>query len=201
VFTEFFDKSSKLLLKAIENPSPTLLEELLQEDGLLDIRKEEKLCHMAKFYDSHFSAGRVVTAVDWSPHLDSGNTVLAAYSKKFDCTIKDEVGVVLVWSLSMKSRPEFFRFSQSEVTAAKFYPFSNHEILGGCYNGQLVLWDLRAKTIPVLRTALADKGHKFPVYSTAVVGTNISHSIVSASNDGLVCTWDLKNFNEPITSE
>lgn len=125
-FTDFFEKSSKMLLKAIENPSPTLLEDLLQDEGLLDVRKEEKLSQMAKFYDSHFSAGRVVTAVDWSPHLDSGNTILAAYSKKFDFTIKDEVGLVLVWSLSMKSRPEFMRFSQSEVTNAKFYPFSNH---------------------------------------------------------------------------
>lgn len=64
-----------------------------------------------------------------------------------------------------------------------------------------MLWDLRGKSIPVMRTALAEKGHKFPVYSLAVVGTAISHSIVSASNDGLICTWDLKNFNEPVTSE
>jgi dynein intermediate chain len=86
------------------------------------------------------------------------------------------------------------------ITTASFYPFSNNTIIGGCYNGQLLLWDIRTKSLPVQRTGLSSSGHKYPVYTLNVVGTQIANNIVSISNDGKLCIWDLKSFSSPTKS-
>jgi dynein intermediate chain len=83
------------------------------------------------------------------------------------------------------------------VTSAKFYPFSNSTILGGCYNGQILLWDIRAKSMPVQRSGISADAHKYPVCSLNIVGTQIANNIVSYSNDGMMCMWDIKQFSKP----
>lgn len=84
------------------------------------------------------------------------------------------------------------------ITSAKFFPYSNSTILGGCYNGQLLLWDLRTKSLPVQRTGLSSQGHKYPVYTMNIVGTHIANTVVSISNDGKLCIWDIRSFSNPI---
>jgi dynein intermediate chain len=83
------------------------------------------------------------------------------------------------------------------VTSSKFYPFSNSTVLGGCYNGQILLWDLRAKSMPVQRSGISADAHKYPVTSINIVGTQIANNIVSFSNDGMSCLWDIKQFSKP----
>lgn len=70
-------------------------------------------------------------------------------------------------------------------------------IIGGTYSGQIVIWDLRAKSIPVLRSGMASGGHAHPVFSLNVVGTQNSHNIVSLSNDGKLCVWNTNNLSQP----
>ena len=84
------------------------------------------------------------------------------------------------------------------MTSAKFFPYSNSTIVGGCNNGQLLIWDFRVKAMPVQRTDVSADGHKYPVNSLNVVGTQIANNIVSFSNDGTMCLWDVKQFSKPI---
>lgn len=86
------------------------------------------------------------------------------------------------------------------MTAAKFFPFSNNTVIGGCYNGQLLLWDVRVKSMPVQRSGISGEFHKYPVNSLNVVGTQIANSIYSCSNDGMMCQWDVKQFSKPVKS-
>ncbi len=37
-------------------------------------------------------------------------------------------------------------------------------IIGGLYNGSVVIWDLKAKNFPVQRTTMSNGGHTYPVY-------------------------------------
>ena len=83
------------------------------------------------------------------------------------------------------------------MTSAKFFPYSNREIIGGCYNGQLLLWDIRAKAMPVQRSGISSDGHKYPINSLNVTGTQMANKIVSFSNDGTMCLWDIKQFSKP----
>lgn len=84
------------------------------------------------------------------------------------------------------------------MTSAKFFPFSNSTIIGGCYNGQLLIWDFRVKAMPVQRSGISADGHKYPVNSLNIVGTQIANNVVSFSNDGTMCLWDIKQFSKPI---
>ncbi len=71
--------------------------------------------------------------MEWSPKIP--DLLLASYSQNEEGNINDPVGVVLLWSLSLKSRPEYHLYCQSPVTSATFDPFSNHTVVGGLYSG------------------------------------------------------------------
>ncbi len=156
------------------------------------------MTHSLTFTDSNYTRNRVVTDFDWSPQISE--LFLTAYSQNDEGSIKDHVGVVLLWNPILKNRPEFYCFCQSSVTSAKFFPFSNNTVLGGCYNGQLLLWDIRAKTMPVQRSGISADAHKYPVNSLNVIGTQIANNIASFSNDGMMCLWDIKQFSKTIKS-
>jgi dynein intermediate chain len=128
------------------------------------------------------------------------DALLASYGQNEEGGIHDHVGVILVWSMELRNRPEFYCFCQSPITSAMFYPFSNSIVLGSLYNGQIALWDLRAKTSPIQRTTLSNESHSFPIYSLAVVGSQNAHNIVSVSNDGKVCSWSMSQFTTPTKS-
>jgi dynein intermediate chain len=81
---------------------------------------------------------------------------------------------------------------------AKFFPYSNNTVIGGCFSGQLVIWDFREKTMPVQRSGMSGQGHKYPVCSINVVGTQMTNNVVSFSNNGTMCIWDIKQFSKPI---
>ncbi len=76
-------------------------------------------------------------------------------------------------------------------------PFHPNLVIGGTYSGQILLWDTRARALPVLKTPLSASGHTHPVYSMQLVGTQNAHNLVSASTDGTVCTWMLDMLAAP----
>jgi len=59
------------------------------------------------------------------------------------------------------------------------------------------MWDIRVKSMPVLRSVISADAHKYPVCGLSVIGTQIANNIVSFSNDGMLCMWDIKQFNKP----
>jgi dynein intermediate chain len=110
----------------------------------------------------------------------------------------DAAGVACVWSLSLPTRPEFIFTATSPVLSAIFHPTDQHLVIGGCYSGQLLLWDMRAKSLPVQRSNLAGRGHKHPVYCMhGVDGSTSSNELITSSTDGMVCHWDLTRLTEP----
>lgn len=173
-----------------------MLENILTQDSSSYSQESKKdFQELHSFFDQQYSSNRIITSLDWSPHIPE--LCLASYSQSFEGNPNDPQGVVLLWSLSLRSRPEFTCFCQSNVTAAKFNQYSNSVIVGGTYSGQIVLWDLRAKSIPVQRSGMASGGHAHPVYSLAIVGTQNSHNIVSVSNDGKLCVWSTNMLTTP----
>jgi hypothetical protein len=83
-------------------------------------------------------------------------------------------GVALVWSLTMPHRPEFLFTSGASgpIGCIKFLPSSastssssgsdqhQHLVVGGCDNGQLLLWDLRSGRLPVQKSTLSVVSNK-----------------------------------------
>jgi WD40 repeat protein len=89
---------------------------------------------------------------------------------------------------------------QSDILSISFSPFHPTLVFGGSYSGQVLLWDTRAKHLPVLKTPLSASGHTYPIYSMKMVGTQNANSLVSASTDGLVCSWLADMLAQPQVS-
>jgi len=79
----------------------------------------------------------------------------------------------------------------------RFSPFHANLLFGGTYSGQILLWDTRAKHLPVLKSPLSAAGHTHPVYAMQVVGTQNAHNLISTSTDGLVCSWLVDMLAQP----
>lgn len=52
--------------------------------------------------------------------------------------------------------------------------------------------------MPVQRSGISNDGHKYPVNSLKIVGTQIANNIVSFSNDGTMGVWDIKQLSKPV---
>ncbi|TFJ82869.1 hypothetical protein NSK_005822 [Nannochloropsis salina CCMP1776] len=172
--------------------------------------------------------GRAVVDLEWSPHFPE--LLLAAYSREstsrnrcgpasssssldsfpapvasssaasFPSLSDDMEGLVLAWSLGLPSRPEARFVFTSAILTAKFHPSNPHLVIGGAYSGQVLVWDMRARTLPVQRSPLSMTGHTYPVHALATeaaAGGN-AHVLLSASADGRVCRWDLSRLSEPL---
>ncbi|KAF8537954.1 WD40-repeat-containing domain protein [Trichophaea hybrida] len=99
--------------------------------------------------------------------------------------------------MHLHDRAEYVFHAQSDVLTARFSPFHPNLIVGGAYSGQVLLWDTRAKSQPVLKTPLTGSGHTHPVYSVTVIGTQNANNILSSSTDGVVCGWTVDMLAQP----
>lgn len=106
-----------------------------------------------------------------------------------------------MWNLHLQSRPEYILHSTSDILTAKFSPFHPALIVGGCYSGQVQLWDTRVRSsLPVQKTPLtgaSSGGHTHPVYSLEIVGTQNANNIISCSTDGVLCGWSIDMLSQP----
>ena len=185
--SEFLEKSSRLVERALG-----------QKDPDLETPAENDLKHVMTLYSPKYSDDRCVSSVQWSPRFNE--LLLASYLSVSRSNNNESRGLICLWSLSLKSRPEYVLKCQSAVTASTFNKFDHNLVVAGTYSGQIVVWDLRTKAHPVQRTPLMAESHTHPVYCVSIIGSQHANNIVSASNDGKVCVWSLNMFNSPTSS-
>jgi len=89
------------------------------------------------------------------------------------------------------------RWTQAAVLTSRFFTYDSHLVIGGTYSGQMLVWDMRAKSLPVDKSALSFEGHTHPVYQVEIIGTQNAHNAFSVSTDGLACVWALDRLAMP----
>ncbi|KAL1916352.1 uncharacterized protein VTP21DRAFT_5969 [Calcarisporiella thermophila] len=193
-FIDFIDHSSKLIERALNEKYDFMRDYTVSDSVESDESLGKKVKSVCAFLDDKWSKNRSVTDVSWSPKY--AELVATSYNKN-QMSVNEPDGVVCVWNLHLLERPEFVFHSQSDVLTTMFSHFHPNLIIGGTYSGQIVLWDTRAKSLPVLKTPLSASGHTHPVYSMAMVGTQNAHNLITASTDGLVCSWQLDMLAQP----
>jgi dynein intermediate chain len=200
-FMDFVERSSKVIERALDQEYDILADYALSgangvedEDEYSTGKGRRRVKEVAQFYDERWSKKRMVSDINFSPKFPE--LVLAAYTKNPSAP-HDPDGLVQVWNMHLHDRPEFVFHAQSDVLAAKFSPFHPNLIIGGCYSGQVLLWDTRAKSSPVQKTPLTGSGHTHPVYSVDIVGTQNANNIISCSTDGVVCGWTVDMLAQP----
>ncbi|CAI5734487.1 unnamed protein product [Peronospora destructor] len=223
VMETFLNKASRVIERALNTSSKfdIMIDygEDVEQDGAGE-EAMESLKQQHVFVDDKWSKHRAVTDVDVSPFYPE-LTLIAYTARNFleekaqDMSSQWDTmgnsptvpltevaaiteGVVLLWSTALPGRPEYRFTCHSQVTSACFNPFDRHVIVGGTYSGQIVVWDTRAKSVPVQKTALSAFSHTHPIYAMAVAGTKNSYTLISASTDGRVCIWDIDHLQKPL---
>jgi len=219
-FKQFLGFSSKIVERALsQGGSVDILRDYKMGVGGRSIRSSVAMAVVLGMVGGgeEWLRGRPVMDIKVSPHYpelflvaygsktgassSSSSSSLSASSSSLSSSAVtadyDSAGAVCVWSTALLSRPEFKFFASSPVVSALFHPQEEHLLVGGCYNGQVVLWDMRSKEFTVQRSSLTGKGHKHPIYGMCVNNLSASTELVTASTDGTVCHWDITRLVEP----
>ncbi|KAF2857868.1 WD40 repeat-like protein [Piedraia hortae CBS 480.64] len=200
-FTSFIERSSKVAERALDEDYDILADYSLREGILQD--GDSTLAGLSVRETASFSlpdsmgTHRMISSLDFSPKYPE--LLCAAYTKS-QSNPHTPPGLLNVWNLHLKTRPEYSLHSTSDILSCIFHPYQPNLLLGGTYTGQVCLWDIRTGTgQPVSKTPLTGgrSGHAHPIYSLCVVGTLNASSIVSVSTDGVVCSWTPEMLSLP----
>jgi dynein intermediate chain len=194
-FTDFVEQSSKIVERALTDSYDYMKDYTLLNDRTADDYEGRQVNCQRVFWDETLCRGRSITDLGWStkhPEL-----IVASYSRSDEAATDEPDGLVLVWNVHLADRPEFTFHAQTDVLSVCFSPFHPNLIIGGTYSGQILIWDTRARALPVLKTPLSAAGHTHPVYSIQMVGTQNAHNLITASTDGTVCSWMLDMLARP----
>ncbi|KAJ1666344.1 hypothetical protein IW140_001073 [Coemansia sp. RSA 1813] len=193
-FASFVDQKSRIMERAIDEDYDFMVDYTLAAAKDAEDTGGEKLELTLAFHDDKVSRNRSVMDLAWSSRFPE--LVAAAYNRN-PVAPNDPDGIVAIWNTHLRERPEFVFYAPSDVLRVSFSEFNPNIIVGGAYSGQILLWDTRSKAHPVLKTPLTANGHTHPVYSLKVVGSTNAHQLISASTDGLVCSWQLDMLAQP----
>ncbi|KAK8798669.1 hypothetical protein WA158_007754 [Blastocystis sp. Blastoise] len=199
---EFVISSSRIVERVLSN-----VEEYDPlNDYTQDINKlsggNEQLNILGSFYADSICRKRAVTSIDWSPHhkelfLASYNQQLSDSEQWNSLNNASADGCICIWNMNMPTRYESIFTSSSPVLCAAFHPYNSYLLYGGCYNGKLLMWDVRQKAIPINKSDIRKSGHTHPIYSIGFTGPSSSCNIITASTDGTVCLWNPEQIIEP----
>lgn len=234
--SKFLSQSIKVVSRALDssaaNTSYDITIDYSENDSNADAQQNfgpggNPVRQIAQFFCPETVAGRAVTDIDWSPKYPellavsytekrastpgfaSSNTGTSGYGINFK--LNPPEGLVHVWNMYSRSRPEYTFTCSSDVLRIRFSPTDPHLLFGTCYNGQVVAWNLKSNDhLPILISALNGSSHLHPVFGMQFIGTansstninnpaiisnkngNSSNSncyLMTASTDGTVCTW------------
>ncbi|XP_006462059.1 hypothetical protein AGABI2DRAFT_206221 [Agaricus bisporus var. bisporus H97] len=193
-FLDFVEQSSKILQRALNDNYDYIRDYTIGAESGGDDSEGKRVKKVCEFSDERYVKNRSITDIDWSPKYPELS--VASYNKN-SAALNEPDGIVAVWNIHLLERPEFIFHSQSDVLSVTFSPFHSNLIFGGTYSGQILLWDTRAKHLPVLKTPLSAAGHTHPVYAMHMVGTQNAHNLITSSTDGTVCSWLVDMLAQP----
>jgi dynein intermediate chain len=188
-FGEFFWKSTRIMERALGLQEVYDILKDYSGDAAEKTDEQESntllLQHNTKtFYNPQLCAGRAVTCLAWSTHHPE--LLVAAYHEPHDAfggvggggqSRSEAEGLVCVWNTRSGQyvTPEYKLTCETAVTALCLHAHSPQCFVGGTRVGQILLWDLRAKSTPVARSppSVNCHIHHTPVVGIEMLGTQV----------------------------
>ncbi|XP_042368184.1 dynein axonemal intermediate chain 3 [Plectropomus leopardus] len=115
------------------------------EDGDWSGKVSEGLMLYQAFTDQKYTKDKKISSIHWHPTI-YGLIAVALTEKKE--TLNDSSGfvvrssLILFYSFSDHSNPQLLLECPDDIFAFEFCPSDSNIIVGGCVNGQVVLWDI-----------------------------------------------------------
>ena len=127
----------------------------------------------------HFRADRTkrkqVTALCWNPCYPD---LFAVGYGSYDF-LRQGSGMVCCFSLKNTSHPEFVFSTESGVTCLDFHPHHQSLLAVGCYEGTVMVYDIRnKKNLPIYSSSIRTGKHTDPVWQVHwQVLTHVLHEV------------------------
>ncbi|TRY99004.1 hypothetical protein DNTS_034814 [Danionella cerebrum] len=139
---------------------------------------------------------RAATSLSWHPVRNQ--TLAVAYSCMEHQTSSETMSFdSYIWNIENNHKPEMTLKPTSPIVCLEYNLKSDDILIGGCYNGQIGYWDTRSGSKSVSMSPV-EQSHKDPVFKVVWLQSNVATDAFSASTDGQVLLWDIRNLNEPI---
>lgn len=161
--------------------------------GEMDL-KRTWISNQTDILDETLISKRSITNIEFSTQ----EYLLGMYSPEFGNLESNEPNGLLVLHNLTKRKPEIVIKHQTEFTSSTFHKGNPKLIIAGTYTGQILVYDIRSGANPVLKTPSSGKYHSLPIYCINNFGLENSNQIVSVSNDGLVCVFNISNFSKAL---
>lgn len=115
--------------------------ELLFVDQQLNKMKEYQ-----SFKYMHFPGEMVVTAVDWHPErrglVGVAYARKASFDERVDTSSKVQKSFIIIWNFANSLKPQAVLEAIDDIHAFRFNPLNPSVAVGGCVNGQVVVWEI-----------------------------------------------------------
>lgn len=117
------------------------------EDTTFEQGSTVSLIEYQSFTDLRHSKDKSISCVAWHPTQKGILAVSVTQRYTFDervdrgFNVKSKQSLILIWSFYDPIHPQLILEAPDDVTAFQFNPHDPNIIVGGCINGQIVLWD------------------------------------------------------------
>lgn len=132
--------------------------------------------------------------MSWSP--DGGSKLAISYCNlNFQKNTSDFSTYSYIWETENPNQPWFTMKPKSSSICVEYNPKDINILVGGQYNGQLHVWDVRAKSEPIAETP-KEICHRESVNSVLWINSKTGTEFFSGGADGQVIWWDTRKLNE-----
>ncbi|KAH9157643.1 hypothetical protein AeRB84_000516 [Aphanomyces euteiches] len=139
-------------------------------------------------FSSERAKKKQVTAVCWNPCFSD---LFAVGYGSYDF-LKQGAGLVCCYSLKNTSHPEFIFATESGVMCLDFHPQQPALLAVGCYDGTVMVYDVRNKANrPIYTSTIKTGKHTDPVWQVNWQEEDLAKELnfFSISSDGRVANW------------
>ncbi|GAX83067.1 hypothetical protein CEUSTIGMA_g10493.t1 [Chlamydomonas eustigma] len=152
--SKFFDRvmyqcEEALIQNEVTNIFRDDFASLAEDDAVSGNRKEANITEVQSFTHLTYSKNKVVSAVQWLPHRKGvvavACTEAASYAERVAKAGRPAHAYILIWNFKDPIHPEFVLQAPFETAAFQYNPFNPDIITAGCYNGQVVMWDMSSE--------------------------------------------------------
>jgi dynein intermediate chain 1 len=129
-----------------------------------------------------------VTALRWNPNYPD---LFAVGYGSYDF-MRQGSGMVYCFSLKNTSHPEFIFSTESGVMCLDFHPLHQSLLAVGCYDGTVMVFDVRTKgNKPIYTSSIRTGKHTDPVWQVFWQEEDLAKELnfFSISSDGQVASW------------
>lgn len=120
-------------------------------DTVFDNKTDNDLKEFQTFADLKYGKEKAVTCVEWHPTIKGIIATSLAEKTSFEQRVDNLSKVILtksyivLWSFLDPIQPQILLEAPSDLYCFKFNPTDPQFVAGGCYSGQVVLWDMEAQ--------------------------------------------------------